>query len=81
MQAGAVFVDLECEKYLGRVLNTLGLPEEDRTEYLKKGIKDFEGTAKKAFQDIESQHRVDLGAGRLSRPEVNIKRGTIILDG
>ncbi|KAF8606754.1 hypothetical protein BDV93DRAFT_468345 [Ceratobasidium sp. AG-I] len=81
VQAGAVFVDLECEKYLGRVLNTLGLPEDDRTDFLKKGIKDFEGTAKKAFQEIETQHRVDLGAGRLSRPEANIKRGTITLDG
>lgn len=63
------------------MLNTLGLSEEDRNDYLKKGIKDFEGTAKKAFHEVNSEHRVDLGAGRLTNADLKIRRGTITLDG
>ncbi|KAF8593579.1 hypothetical protein BDV93DRAFT_225618 [Ceratobasidium sp. AG-I] len=81
VQAGAVFIDLECEKYLCRVLNTLGLPEQDCNNFLKRGVRDFEGVAKREFYETDSEHRVDLGAGRLSRPELNIKRGVIKLDG
>ncbi|KAF8593580.1 hypothetical protein BDV93DRAFT_612189 [Ceratobasidium sp. AG-I] len=81
IQAGGIFVNLEWEKHLGRVLKTLGLPEEDQTDMLNYGIKDFENVTKKAFHEIDLQYRVDLGFGRLSRPEVGIKRGAITLDG
>lgn len=48
---------------------------------MRRGVKDFEGTAKKAFEDVSAEYRVDLGAGRLTKPEHKIRRGTITLDG
>jgi len=80
VQAGAVFVDLECEKYLTGVMNELGLPKEERDDYLRIGVKDFESSAKKAFDSAEKEHRVDLGC-RLVRPDLKIRRGAITLSG
>jgi hypothetical protein len=80
VQAGAVFVDLECEKYLTGIMNELGLPKEERDDYLRIGVKDFESNAKKAFESIEKEHRVDLGC-RLVRPDLKIRRGAITLSG
>ncbi|KAG8703977.1 hypothetical protein FRC08_002527 [Ceratobasidium sp. 394] len=84
VQAGAVFVDLECEKHLAGVLNRIGLEDEERNDYLRSGMKDFESSAKKAFGSIgpdgemAPEHRVDMGC-RLQRPEYKIRRGAITL--
>ncbi|KAG9088927.1 hypothetical protein FRC06_001776 [Ceratobasidium sp. 370] len=84
VQAGAVFVDLECEKHLAGILNRIGLEDEERNDYLRSGVKDFESFAKKAFGSIgpdgelASEHRVDMGC-RLQRPEFKIKHGCITL--
>ncbi|KAH7336830.1 hypothetical protein B0J17DRAFT_599649 [Rhizoctonia solani] len=82
VQAGGVFVDGEFEQHLARILDRIDdLDEEDRDAYLRKGVKDFEAIAKKEFEDIGRQYRVDLGAGRLKQEELGIKRGTLTLEG
>ncbi|KAJ1303479.1 hypothetical protein OPQ81_011666 [Rhizoctonia solani] len=81
VQAGGVFVDGDFEQHLARILDRIDLDEEDRDEYLRKGVKDFEAVAKKEFVDLERQYRVDLGAGRLKREDLGIKRGAIALEG
>ncbi|KAG9124306.1 hypothetical protein FRC07_012076 [Ceratobasidium sp. 392] len=84
VQAGAVFVDLECEKYLAGILNRIELDDDERNDYLRSGVKDFEGSAKKAFglksPDNEPvlEHLVDMGC-RLQQPEYKIRRGKIVL--
>ncbi|KAG9080112.1 hypothetical protein FRC06_007071, partial [Ceratobasidium sp. 370] len=84
IQAGGVFVDLECEKHLASILNRIELEDEERNDYLRSGVKDFESSAKKAFGSIgpdgelTPEYRVDMGC-RLQRPEFNIKRGCITL--
>lgn len=81
VQAGGVFVDLEFETHLTRVLNGLDqLDSDERIDYIKKGVKEFEGMAKREFEDINSEHLIDLGAGRLSKPEFRIRRGAINLE-
>ncbi|QRV77751.1 heat shock protein 70 kDa 12A [Ceratobasidium sp. AG-Ba] len=84
VQAGAVFVDLECENHLSGILNRLGLPEDERIDYLRHGVKDFENSAKKEFGlivsegQIKEEHRVDMGC-RINHPEFKIRRGAITL--
>ncbi|KAG8739178.1 hypothetical protein FRC10_006069 [Ceratobasidium sp. 414] len=83
VQAGAVFVDLECEKHLAGVLNRIGLDDDERNDYLRSGIKDFESSAKRAFGSAGPdgellEHRIDMGC-RLQRPEFKIRHGAITL--
>ncbi|KAF8593330.1 kinase-like protein [Ceratobasidium sp. AG-I] len=81
VQAGAVFVNSECEKYLAQVLSDLKLDEGDQSDFLKRGIMNFEDTAKKEFHEIDSHHQVELAGHRFSRPEAGIRRGRITLEG
>ncbi|KAF8695760.1 ATP binding, partial [Rhizoctonia solani] len=57
VQAGAIFVDLEAEGYLRKSLSSVGLNADEIKDYTKAGMKDFEGGAKRGFQDeIVDQH-------------------------
>ncbi|KAG8793236.1 hypothetical protein FRC12_003453 [Ceratobasidium sp. 428] len=84
VQAGGVFVDLECEKHLKGVLDKIELDEEERNDYIQDGVKDFEAFAKQSFglkgpHDIfPADHRIDMRC-RLQRPQHNIRRGVITL--
>ncbi|CAE6466496.1 unnamed protein product [Rhizoctonia solani] len=81
VQAGGVFVDGEFEQHLARILDKIDLEKEDRDEYLRKGVKGFEATSKKEFEDTTRQYRVDIGTGRMKRDDLGIKRGAITLEG
>ncbi|KAG8716979.1 hypothetical protein FRC09_014937 [Ceratobasidium sp. 395] len=84
VQAGGVFVDLECEKHLKGVLDKIELDEEERNDYIQAGVNDFEAFAKQSFglkgpHDIfPADHRVDMRC-RLQRLQHNIRRGVITL--
>ncbi|KAG8717792.1 hypothetical protein FRC09_013664 [Ceratobasidium sp. 395] len=83
-QAGGVFVDLECQKHLSGILDTLGLDEEERDEYIQNGVKDFESFTKQSFGlegpdgSLPLQYRVDMRC-RLQQLEHKIRRGVITL--
>ncbi|CAE6502943.1 unnamed protein product [Rhizoctonia solani] len=82
VQAGGLFVDNEFEQHVTKVLCRIdNLDEEDRAEYIRKGVKDFKFGSKKEFDSAEGQYRVDLGAGWLKQDELGIKRGTLTLKG
>ncbi|KAL5634436.1 hypothetical protein ACGC1H_002480 [Rhizoctonia solani] len=82
VQAGSVLVSGEFEKYLVQILDRIeDLDREDRDRYIRSGVKDFEATSQKEFDDVTRQYRVDLGAGRLKREDLGIKRGTLTLEG
>ncbi|EUC57638.1 heat shock 70 kDa protein 12A [Rhizoctonia solani AG-3 Rhs1AP] len=82
VQAGSVFVSGEFEEHLARILDKIeGLDREDREEYLRKGVKHFEATSQKEFEDVTRQYRVELGMGRLRHKDLGIMRGAITLEG
>ncbi|KAG8716980.1 hypothetical protein FRC09_014938, partial [Ceratobasidium sp. 395] len=49
VQAGGVFVDLECEKHLKGILGKITLEEEERDDYVQNGTNDFETFTKRSF--------------------------------
>lgn len=81
IQAGGVFVDMECQKYLEELLSNTDLEEEDIRTYVSAGVKDFEETAKKEFASPSSTQTIDLRDTRLKRSDLGIKRGRITLSG
>jgi hypothetical protein len=62
------------------MLKQLELPDDEYSDYLRAGVADFEHSAKKAFESADSQHRIKLG-GRLTRSDMEIRRGTITIAG
>ncbi|KAG9120288.1 hypothetical protein FRC07_004280 [Ceratobasidium sp. 392] len=84
VQAGAIFVDKGFEKHLAGILHGIELDEEERTDYLRDGAKEFEAFAKQEFGSRISdgrpatEYHVNMHC-RLQRPEHNIKRGIITL--
>ncbi|KAG8717790.1 hypothetical protein FRC09_013662 [Ceratobasidium sp. 395] len=49
VQAGGVFVDLECEKHLKGILDKIELGQEERNDYIQNGVNDFETFTKRSF--------------------------------
>ncbi|KAG8744263.1 hypothetical protein FRC11_013538, partial [Ceratobasidium sp. 423] len=81
VQAGAIFVDTEVEKYLGRTLTDAGVSPEDVEGYTRTGVKDFEGFAKRAFCDETAEYSVLLSHSRFNNHEIRMRRGRMALSG
>ncbi|CAE6336881.1 unnamed protein product [Rhizoctonia solani] len=81
IQAGGVFVDIECEKYLTKLLSVANLNEEDLQEYLANGLRDFEAGAKQEFGSADGTHYINFNDPRFSKETIGIKRGRMALKG
>ncbi|KAB5589322.1 hypothetical protein CTheo_7229 [Ceratobasidium theobromae] len=60
IQAGAIFVDFEAEKYLRKTLASAELSPYDIGEYTNAGVKDFESVAKRLFRDPNETTRYSI---------------------
>ncbi|EUC65714.1 heat shock 70 kDa protein 12A [Rhizoctonia solani AG-3 Rhs1AP] len=81
IQAGGVFVDLEWERYLNRLLSIAGLSGEDLKDYLNNGIRDFEARAKQEFESADVTHQVDFDDRQFTKEMIGIKKGRMALKG
>lgn len=81
VQAGGLFVDLEVERFLTRLLTEAGVEEEDVKEYVYAGLEDFEAGAKKEFAAPDTTHFINLHDTRFNKPHLGIRRGRMSLSG
>ncbi|CAE7125177.1 unnamed protein product [Rhizoctonia solani] len=81
VQAGAIFVDLEAERHLRKILSSVGLSEEDIKDYTKAGMKDFEAGAKRGFQDEAADQYITVGNSRFNNSSIRARRGRLTLSG
>ncbi|KAF8754983.1 ATP binding [Rhizoctonia solani] len=81
VQAGAIFVDFETEKFLRKTLANAGLSPDDVVEYTKAGVKDFEGFAKRAFKDDTTEQSIAVAHTRFNNSAIRARRGRITLSG
>ncbi|CAE6523685.1 unnamed protein product [Rhizoctonia solani] len=81
IQAGGVFVDLEWERYLNKMLSIAGLEGEDLKEYLGNGLRDFEARAKQEFELSDGTYYVDFNDRQFSKDKIGIKKGRMALKG
>ncbi|CUA72499.1 Heat shock 70 kDa protein 12B [Homo sapiens] [Rhizoctonia solani] len=81
VQAGAIFVDFEAEKYLRRTFSGAGLSSEDVVEYSKAGVKDFENFAKRAFRDETTEQSVGVAHTRFNNSAIRARRGRMTISG
>jgi hypothetical protein len=80
-QAGAIFVDRSAEDYLERVMFDAGLSSGDVEEFVKEGIKDFEGHAKRKFKEISTDQYIKIASSRYDNPAIKTRRGRMTLKG
>lgn len=81
VQAGAIFVDFELEKYLQRTLANAGLDPRDVEDFTKTGVKDFESFAKRTFRDETAEYAILLAQSRLNNPSIRTRRGRMTVSG
>ncbi|CUA74408.1 hypothetical protein RSOLAG22IIIB_11206 [Rhizoctonia solani] len=81
IQAGAIFVNFEAEKYLRRTFSGAGLSPEDVAEYTKTGVKDFENFAKRAFKDETTEQSVMVTYTRFHNSAIRTRYGRMTLSG
>ncbi|KAL5632455.1 hypothetical protein ACGC1H_005424 [Rhizoctonia solani] len=81
VQAGAIFVDLEAERHLKRILSSIGLSDDEVKEYTKAGLKDFEAGAKRGFQDEETEQHITVASSRFNNSSIRARRGRLTLSG
>jgi hypothetical protein len=81
VQAGAIFIDAEMERYLRNALTNAQLPADDIKEYTKEGVKDFEGFSKRTFRDTEADYSITIAHSRLNNPAIRTRRGRMNLPG
>ncbi|KAF8695037.1 ATP binding, partial [Rhizoctonia solani] len=81
VQAGAIFVDFETEKFLRKTLANARLSSDDVVEYTKAGVKDFEGFAKRAFKDDTTEQSIAVAHTRFNNSAIRARRGRITLPG
>ncbi|KAH7325425.1 hypothetical protein B0J17DRAFT_681320 [Rhizoctonia solani] len=81
VQAGAIFVDLEAELHLHKTLSGAGLSEDEVKDYTKAGMKDFEASAKRGFQDEGSDQFIMVGNTRFNNTSIRARRGRLTLSG
>ncbi|KAH7320553.1 hypothetical protein B0J17DRAFT_772977 [Rhizoctonia solani] len=79
VQAGGVSVDKAFQRHLSSILDKLHLSEELRNDYTHNACREFEENVKKAFDGTGEELRINLGAGRMSNEELNIRRGKLTL--
>ena len=83
VQAGAIFIDDEAERYLYRALRSIELPEEDVQDYVSHGVKDFETNAKRAFRDVNvnPSPTIEIAGVRFKNSEIHTRRGRMTVPG
>ncbi|KAL5632499.1 hypothetical protein ACGC1H_005447 [Rhizoctonia solani] len=81
VQAGAIFVDYEMEKYLENTLQKAELDAEDIEFYTKTGVKDFESYAKRTFRSKTAEYTVLVADSRFNKPKIETRRGRMIVHG
>ncbi|KDN48293.1 hypothetical protein RSAG8_02885, partial [Rhizoctonia solani AG-8 WAC10335] len=83
VQAGAIFVDFEAEKFLRRTLAGAGLnsDDDDVADYTKAGVKDFESFAKRAFKDETAEQSVGVAHTRFNNTAIRARRGRMAISG
>ena len=81
IQAGGVFVDVECEKYLTKLLSVAGLDEEDLKDYLDSGLRDFESRAKQEFDSADGVHYIDFNDRQFTKEMIGVRKGRMALKG
>ncbi|CAE6368533.1 unnamed protein product [Rhizoctonia solani] len=81
VQAGAIFVDFEIEKFLHKTLTSVGLSSDDVKDYTKAGVKDFESFAKRAFKDETAEQSVAVAHTRFNNASIRARRGRMTLSG
>ncbi|KAJ1303450.1 hypothetical protein OPQ81_011639 [Rhizoctonia solani] len=81
VQAGAIFVDFEAEKFFRRTFTNAGLNPDDVEEYTKAGVKDFEGHAKRAFKDEMAEQSVAVAHSRFNNTAIRARRGRMAISG
>ncbi|KAH7330579.1 hypothetical protein B0J17DRAFT_580271 [Rhizoctonia solani] len=79
IQAGGVFVDLEWEKYLTKMLSVAKLDEEDLRDYLDSGLRDFEALAKQEFDSTDRLYYIDFNDRQFTKEMIGIKKGRMAL--
>lgn len=78
--AGGILVDLECRRYLTKLLANANLDPQDVEEYVGAGVQDFEQTTKKEFDSPEVTHYISFCNSRLTLSQLRIRRGRMVLD-
>ncbi|EUC60257.1 heat shock 70 kDa protein 12A, partial [Rhizoctonia solani AG-3 Rhs1AP] len=81
VQAGAIFVDFEVEKFLRKTLANIGLSPDDIADYTKAGVKDFESFAKRAFKDETAEQSVAVAHTRFNNASIRARRGRMTMSG
>ncbi|KAG9126352.1 hypothetical protein FRC07_003745 [Ceratobasidium sp. 392] len=81
VQAGAIFIDAAAKKYLQEVLRNAGLSPEEVEEYVSRGVKDFEGNAKRAFRDTIMDQCIEISGTRFNNPAIRTRRGRMNVPG
>ncbi|KAF8606751.1 hypothetical protein BDV93DRAFT_468343 [Ceratobasidium sp. AG-I] len=81
VQAGAIFIDIAAKNYLRQALQAAGLSSGDVDEYVHRGIKDFEGNAKRAFREEMSDQSVEIAGTRFNNTTIRARRGRMTLAG
>ncbi|KAJ1303453.1 hypothetical protein OPQ81_011642 [Rhizoctonia solani] len=81
VQAGAIFVDCEAEKFLRRTLTGAGFSSYEVDEYTRTGVRDFEGSIKRVFNDETTEGWIYIGNLRFSNTAIRVRRGRMSLPG
>ncbi|CAE7193333.1 unnamed protein product [Rhizoctonia solani] len=81
VQAGAIFVDFEAEKFLHQTMTDAGLDPDDVAEYTKTGVKDFESFVKRAFKDETPDQSIVIAHTRFNNTAIRARRGRMTLSG
>ncbi|CAE6432312.1 unnamed protein product [Rhizoctonia solani] len=81
VQAGAIFVDFEVEKFLQRSLADAGLDQVQVADYVKAGVKDFEYHAKRAFNGRTDGQSITVTGFHFNNPAIGVRRGRMTISG
>ncbi|KAF8606749.1 hypothetical protein BDV93DRAFT_488634 [Ceratobasidium sp. AG-I] len=81
VQAGAIFVDAEAEKYIQNVLTNAALNPDDIHDYTKRGVKDFECAIKRNFHDVVEDKAVEIAGSRFNNSVIRTRRGRMTIPG
>ncbi|KAG8682041.1 hypothetical protein FRC08_015223, partial [Ceratobasidium sp. 394] len=81
VQAGAIFVDKAAKIHLQKALRGAGIPALEVEEYISRGVKDFEGSAKRAFRDTSTDQSIEIAGTRFNNATIKVRRGRMTLTG
>ncbi|KAG9106779.1 hypothetical protein FRC07_008742, partial [Ceratobasidium sp. 392] len=81
VQAGSIFVDKAAEDFIRANLERGDVTEEEIYDYTKVGVNEFKITAKSSFTGGEDVVSLRLAQRSLNRPQINVLRGRLPLQG